>query len=44
MLASPAVPPAPYCICLHPDPVPLMLGAATIGHVCRKCARRVKKP
>ena len=47
VLASPTVPeadPAPYCTCRTPDPVPLKLGAATIGHLCRKCARRIRKP
>ena len=44
MLASPSVPePAPYCACKFPDPVPLELLGRAIGHICRKCARRVRR-
>lgn len=45
MLASPAVTdPAPYCTCKFPEPVPLELLGKVIGNLCRKCARRIKKP
>lgn len=46
MLASPTVTaPAPYCTCKFPEPVPLELApGVAIGNLCRKCARRIRKP